>query len=269
MDHILVVGLRDNAGKTSIACATISLLREKGFKACGFKPRAGNSVWYDYDIVSKALNQGRLYGKDASLLKTYSKTVLPEEVINPVHRLWAEAPAFIEYSKLPTFIVDRITLPDKKLVVINDALPFSYSVEELVRKLRNSNPVVHVSDMKEYNMVIRENYDPATRFAYEEVMKHCDIIVHESYSDVALPWKGIKRLNSVLVVEPGFVYVYDGEKYLSAVKLTKGREAKTRRALDLLKPVKKIEIPPLDGDIIEKIKNISSLWKVCLEPFIT
>ena len=64
------------------------------------------------------------------------------------------------------------------------------------------------------------------------------------------------------------ILVADGRKYLSAVNLIKGREIRMKRALELLKPIGKAEIPPLAGNIIEQMKEISSLRETCIEPYI-
>lgn len=89
----LIVGLKElEAGKTTVARALLLCLREEGIKACGFKPKAGNTLWYDYDTVYEALSRGRLYGKDSKLLREASDTNLPEELISPIHRLWATPP---------------------------------------------------------------------------------------------------------------------------------------------------------------------------------
>ena len=77
MATILIAGLCEDAGKTSIACAVLSFLQRRGIAACGFKPRAGTSFWYAYELVQETLEQGRLYGYDAAMLHRYSSPSLP------------------------------------------------------------------------------------------------------------------------------------------------------------------------------------------------
>ncbi|MFQ6085985.1 MAG: hypothetical protein ACE5OY_06965 [Candidatus Bathyarchaeia archaeon] len=101
----LIVGLqKSEAGKTTVARALLYTLRERGLDACGFKPKASNTIWYDYEVVHEALSQGRLYGSDSKLLKKASGTDLPEEVISPIHRLWAVTPVHLmkRMGGLPT-----------------------------------------------------------------------------------------------------------------------------------------------------------------------
>ena len=154
--NILIVGLKgQDAGKTTFALALLAYLREKGHNACAFKPRAGNNVWYDFDVVHDALSQGRLYGKDATRLKAASAfsvadDPLLEECINPIHRLWMEPPRINSMSQIPGFIIDRVTLRTKdgarNLVVENEALPAMYRCSDtLLAQLRaKASKIYHV-----------------------------------------------------------------------------------------------------------------------------
>jgi len=269
---ILIVGLKEkDAGKTSLALALLAYLREKGFNACGFKPRAGNSVWYDYDVVQEALSHGRLYGKDAKLLKAASAFgpdagAIMEEFINPIHRLWAEPQHIDPVTQIPYFILDRVTLwfkeGAKNLVVENDALPVEYRCDDaLFEKLRaNASSIYHVRDLNRLNKLTEEYYDLAVELVYKEMNKQYDCLVIESYSDIALPWKGLKDLNVVIGVKPGQISVYDPEKYLTAVQLSAStysqEELATSRILELVKPIKVVKVPPfMSEEIVQGLKG--------------
>ena len=262
--RVLIVGLRESSsGKTSLAQAMLLYLREKGFKACGFKPKAGNNIWYDYDVIHEALSKGRLYGKDAKLLKTASGTDLPEEVISPIHRLWTLPPLEkTVFSEVPYFIADRITVCDggcSDHIVINDALPSELREEELVQKLcQRSVKTHHVSTLDELNSVVNHYYDYATQKAYEKIAEEHEIVVYESYANNALPWTGIRKLDLVLATEPGRVYAYNSHKYLSAVELSRNlrKEITANEVCELLKPLKILKIPPCTSDkLVEKLKE--------------
>jgi predicted P-loop ATPase/GTPase len=271
---VLIVGLKEkDAGKTSLALALLAYLREKGFNACGFKPRAGNSVWYDYDVVHEALSQGRLYGKDAKLLKaaSTSRSVadvanLIEEFINPVHRLWAEPPLIDPISQNPYFILDRVTLWFKEgvrnLVIGNEALPVEYRCDDaLFVKLRaKASGIYHVRDLYTLNKLTEEYYDPAVELAYKRMVEQHGYMVIESYSDIALPWKGLKDLNAVIGVKPGQVSVYEPEKYMAAVQLSAStysqEELATSRIVELVKPIKEVRVPPfMSEEIVQGLKK--------------
>lgn len=263
--RFLIVGLRElDAGKTTIAQALLLYLRERGVKACGFKPMAGNTLWYDYDVVHEALSQGRLYGKDAKLLREASGTDLPEELINPIHRLWAIPPHHLkrDFVKLPYFIVDRVTLwgdKPKETVVVNDTLPFKYGRARMVGKLyKSETEVLHVKTPRELNEVVDRHYNNAIEYAHRIIVAEHDALVYESYTDVALPWKGIRDLDLVMAVHPGYIQAYDPDRYLLALDLSANlmQEERTKKVVKLLKPIKTVMVPPYrSGEIIKGIKR--------------
>ena len=279
--QILIVGLKEkDAGKTSLALALLAYLKGKGFNACGFKPRAGNSVWYDYDVVHEALSQGRLYGKDAKLLKAASAFgpdagAIMEEFINPIHRLWAEPQLIDPITQIPDFILDRVTLWFKEgvrnLVVVNEALPVEYKCNDaLFENLRaKASSIYHVRDLNTLNTLTEEYYDLAVELVYKEVNKQYDCLVIESYSDIALPWKGLKDLNVVFGVKPGQVSVYDPEKYLAAVQLSAStysqEELATSRIRDLVKPIKEVRVPPFRSE--EIVQELKEKIPLLIKPF--
>lgn len=266
MKNILISGLQEeDAGKTHLACAILSILREKGINAGGFKPKAGNSIWYDFDLLQDTLKNNRLYGKDAILLKKYSDTDLDEEILSPVHRLWSKNPTFFTQNKIPKFIVDRITLDDRNLIVINDTISLDSEIESLIDNLKHKkvNSVEIISTLKEHNTIVHKYYDDAILTNQKKMKDEFDVIVYESYCDIALPYEGIKDLDLVFVVEPGYIYVYDGEKYILSVDMTHHKESSTNRAIELMKPTNKIRVPPFrSNDIIDGLKDNSLLKKV-------
>ncbi len=281
--QILIVGLKEkDAGKTSLALALLAYLKEKGFNACGFKPRAGNSVWYDYDVVQGALSHGRLYGKDAKLLKSASASRsvagaanLVEEFINPIHRLWAEPPLIDPISQIPFFILDRVTLWLKEgarnLVVENNALPVECRCNDaLFENLRTkASSIYHVRDLNTLNTLTEKYYDLAVELVYKKMNKQYDCVVIESYSDVALPWKGLRDLNAVIGVKPGQISVYDPEKYLAAVQLSAStysqEELTTSRILELVKPIKVVKVPPFRSE--EIVQELKEKIHLLIKPF--
>ncbi len=273
--RILIVGLRDrDAGKTSLATALLAYLCECGYSACGFKPRAGNSIWYDYDIVEESLSAGRLYGRDAKKLKLASGCEEKEEFINPFHRLWSEPPHIDPVTRIPYFIVDRITLWHKRseptnIVVVNDALPGEYRYDEsLFQGLYDSaTHIFHVRDLDTLNKLTSEYYDLAAELVFGMMDKSNDFIVIESYSDVALPYSGLNDLDAVIGIKPGEIRIYEPEKYLTAVQLEatiRTGELSTACIEELLKPVRVIKVPPFRSDSIpqELKKRVRAILEI-------
>ncbi len=270
---VLIAGLKEkDAGKTSLALALLAYLREKGFNACGFKPKAGNSVWYDYDIVHEALSQGKLYGKDAKLLKAASAfgsmadTAMEEEFINPIHRLWAEPPLVATITQIPYFILDRVTLWFKEgvrnFVVENESLPVEYRCNDAdFENLRaKAFGIYRVRDLNMLNVLTEEYYDLAIELAYKRMVEQHEYVIIESYSDIALPWKGLKDLDAVFGVKPGHISVYDPDKYLTAVQLSASTYSKeelaTSRIVDLVKPIKEVRVPPFrTEEMVQRLKE--------------
>ena len=76
--RLLVAGGSEvDAGKTTF---TEGLVERTGVR--GFKPRAGNGYWYDHDDYRRAVETGRLYGKDAKRLADASPgDVRPEAIL--------------------------------------------------------------------------------------------------------------------------------------------------------------------------------------------
>jgi len=266
--NILIVGLKgQDAGKTTLALALLAYLREKGFNACAFKPRAGNNVWYDFDVVHDALSQGRLYGKDATSLKAasaFSATDDPllEECINPIHRLWMEPPRINSMSQIPGFIIDRVTLWYKdgarNLVVENETLPAMYKCSDtLLAQLRaNASEIYHVRDLNTLNKLTEEYYDLAIELAYKKVVAQHDCVVIESYSDIALPWNGLNILDAVIGIKPGRISAFDPQKYLAAVQIAAStysqEELPTARIIELLKPLKEVNVTPCRSEKLSR-----------------
>jgi predicted P-loop ATPase/GTPase len=258
----LIVGLKEkDAGKTSFALALLAYLREEGINASGFKPRAGNSVWYDYDVLHEALTQGRLYGKDAKLLSSASayssvSTAQIEEFINPIHRLWAEPSRINPISQIPYFILDRVTLwykdGVKNLVVENEALSADYNNADFRNIRDNASTIYQVRDLKTLNTITEKYYSHAVELAYKRMLVQHEYVVIESYSDIALPWNGLNDLDIIIGVKPGQMRIYEPKKYLAAVQLVattySQEEISTARIVELIKPSKVVNVPPFRSE---------------------
>lgn len=107
MKLLVAGGAELDAGKTTFATG---LVAETG--AVGFKPRAGNDYWYDHADYREAVEQGRLYGKDARRLAAASPGDPDPEDINPLHRLWIPVPGAgtgVLGRQDRAFVVDRVT----------------------------------------------------------------------------------------------------------------------------------------------------------------
>lgn len=240
--RLLVVGVeRVDAGKTTFGVGLVNYL-----DATGFKPRAGNDYWFDYDDYRAAVDDGRLYGKDAKRLVKASGVDDRPESINPVHRLWRPAPegdTFLGPANR-TFVLDRAG--DRFVVNAAAGLP------ESARANLPIDDALTVESLDELNRVTREVYLPLLDELADEI-KRTDRAVVESYGDVARPLRDF-AVDRVAAVEPGRARIYDGYRFNTACQVTSGSpgegslEERVGEVTDLIDPLETVELPPLTND---------------------
>jgi predicted P-loop ATPase/GTPase len=239
MTLLVAGGSRVDAGKTTFS---VGLLARTG--AVGFKPRAGNDYWFDHDDYRDAVDQGRLFGKDARKLAATAPGEREPEDINPVHRLWRPAPrggSGLLGREDRTFLLDRVG--DRFVVNGGVELPDS------ARESLDLDDAVRVESLPEFNEAMASLHVPAQEALAEEI-EAADLAVVESYADVARPLGDVDP-RAVAVVEPGHVGVYDGPRYEKACQVASGGyqtgrlEEKVPDVTDLLDPVARVTLPPL------------------------
>jgi predicted P-loop ATPase/GTPase len=245
--HLLVAGAdRVDAGKTTFSTG---LIHETG--ATGYKPRAGNDYWFDHDDVRRAVEAGRLYGKDARRLAAASPGDPDPEAINPVHRLWTPVPGpskGLLGQEGRAVLVDRVGDRGEEQWVVNATVDLPGSVREGLPL----EGAVEVSSVAGFNDAMRERHVPATEALSDRIVA-TDRAVVESYADVARPLMGFEP-DAVAVVEPRRARIYGGERYADACEVASGsaREGRLEEAvadvLDLLEPRARVELPALTGD---------------------
>jgi Predicted P-loop ATPase/GTPase len=246
---LLVAGdARVDAGKTTFAAGLLAAIDG----AVGFKPRAGNDYWYDHDDATAALNESRLYGKDVATLATAGDIDLPEEQLNPVHRLWRPTPdrtgMLGEAGR--TFLVDRVTTSDSPLFVVNAVAEDAGLLPDRVVDALPLESATRVENVAEFNDVMADRYLPAFDRVADRIADTAPAVV-ESYADIALPVAGID-FDTVAVVGPTRVRVYDGDRYLTACEVASGSasegklEERVDRVVEMIEPVSTHTLEPLD-----------------------
>ncbi|MHC1581835.1 MAG: hypothetical protein ACXQT5_02285 [Candidatus Syntropharchaeia archaeon] len=246
---ILVVGLcTGHAGKTTLTRSILRCLKEMGIKPCAFKPKAANNLWYDFDVVYESLSRGRLYGMDAKLLREESDTSIREEMINPVHRLWNE-------GEQPDYILDRIFVDNKTILISKSLMKINRMVEGLFDLLYDKADQIIETTNKDTTTKLFKYYERGIKNSFTEISKNRDVVVVESYSDIALPWEELKP-DIVLGIKPWEISVYDAEKYMMAFDILYGKEISTERVAALLEPVKRIRIlPQPSAQVVDYMKE--------------
>lgn len=237
---ILVAGSdRVDAGKTTF---TVGLLAH--IDGVGFKPRAGNDFWFDHDDAAAALSDGRLYGKDANRLTDASAANRTPEDLNPIHRLWRPAPGtgtgLLGQSRRE-FLVDRVG----EGFVVNGTV----SLPDVVRETLPLSDAVVVESLAELNEQTERRYLPHFRALAERIRGEERAVV-ESYSDIARPIRGVE-FDTVAVVEPRRLRVYDGARYAKACDVADSSvhdgtmEERVEDVVTLLDPVETVALEPL------------------------
>lgn len=243
---LLVAGSAEvDAGKTTF---TTGLIERTG--ARGYKPRAGNGYWYNQDDYRRAVETGRLYGKDARKIAAATPGEVRPEDVNPLHRLWLPTPGRgkgVLGRDGSRFLFDRVTHEGDSYVVnagveIPPAARRAFPLEE--------SPAV--GTIEELNELMAERHAPALRALAEEIDAHDSAIV-ESYADIARPLSSFVP-DGVAVVEPRRCRVYDGERYWKACEVASGSahegrlEERVEHVVDLLEPNASITLPALSSD---------------------
>lgn len=217
---ILFVGLGGtNSGKTTVAAALLRALRAHGRRAVPWKPFGGSNAWTDSRDVLHSLRAGRFFGHDSETLRRAAASSLREELIGPVHRLWAAPPHDHRQAtdRPPTFVLDRVTRsadPGEDLVVVNATLPFDHGLRDaLAPLLRGPAETLAVETLDDLNRIQREHYESSIRSSAALVYEHADVVVCESFGGACLPWRELTALALVVAVHPGYFCSYAGAEY--------------------------------------------------------
>lgn len=256
----LVVGAdRVDAGKTTFS---VGLLERTG--AVGYKPRAGNDYWFDHDDCRQALDDGRLYGKDAARLTAAEDRDRPPELLNPIHRLWQPSPrggTGLLGRDDREFVVDRVRTADGDHFVVNAAATIPDPVAE-------SLPVTDATTVEttaELNDVMEAQYVPTLQTLTTEIEAQ-SLAVVESYSDVALPLEELVP-TIVAAVEPRRVRLYRGDRYHRACQIARSSphdgslEKRVPDVLDYLEPVDRVSLPALGSDARRDPSQIETAYE--------
>lgn len=243
MTLLVAGGDRVDAGKTTFSTGLVAYTG-----AIGFKPRAGNDYWFHHDDFRTAVEQGRLFGKDARRLAAASPGSLEPEDINPIHRLWRPAPdtgAGLLGQSDREFLVDRAG--DRYVVNGSVALP------DAVREQLPMADARTASSLEELNHAMQELH-LAELESFSNTIRQTERAVVESYGNVARPLRNIEPAG-VAVVEPRRVRLFDGERYVKGSAVASGGhtqfegrlEERVADVVDLIDPVSIHELPPLSS----------------------
>ena len=254
MTLLVAGGARVDAGKTTF---TTGLLER--IDGVGFKPRAGNDYWFDHDDYRRAVEAGRLYGKDAKRLAAASRGDRGPEAINPVHRLWRPSPGpdtGLVGQAHREFVCDRVG--DSFVVNAHADVPES---------ARSTLPLAdadRVATVDELDAVTRSRHLPAFERLGEQI-RETDRAVVESYGDIAVPVRDV-GFDAVAVVEPGRMAAYPGDRFLRARRVASGSARDGRleaRVSDVTEPLDSkavVSLPALGGDARASPERVAAAY---------
>ncbi|MFB6311985.1 MAG: ATPase [Salinirussus sp.] len=256
---LLVAGARRvDAGKTTFAAGLVAATG-----AVGFKPRAGNDFWFDHGDCLTALQDGRLYGKDARRLAAASPGSLAPEDINPIHRLWIPSPGpdtGLLGQQDREFLVDRVG--DEYVVNAGMDLP------DAVRTAIDTENAIAVDSVDALNAQTEQRYLPLQRELLGEI-RATDRAVIESYGDVATPLS--VEPDAVAIIEPCQARLFDGRRYARACEVApRGQhdgmlEQRVESVIDLIEPVATVTLPPLRPETQDDPERIADRYEPAID----
>lgn len=256
--QILVSGLLPfDSGKTTIAEALVREAVSYGWDVGVSKPVTSLNGWYQYESIKRSIKFGFLVGED-------------------MYRLYQAAKSNDPLYKVGS-IVSLLLPPDPQRVSWNTSFYSGYASHNQISVLRISgkNKTKHYfvpANIRKATKPLREEVELLLQTlkpepidaegvekllfnsrnladeCLEEVNLNHDLVVVESYSNVASPTTKSLYSDLILVVAPGKVAIFEGEEYRKA--LTVVAEIKepwhitTEDVLPLLNPIDTVDIRP-------------------------
>jgi predicted P-loop ATPase/GTPase len=264
--NLLVAGsARVDAGKTTFSVGLLDHIN-----GIGFKPRAGNDYWFDHDDYRSAIEQNRLFGKDARRLAAASTIDTSPECLNPIHRLWRPAPGDkgLLGSEDRSFVVDRVGTEredEETTYVVNGTV----DLPESVRMQLPLESAIEVDSLPAFNDVMARVHVPALERIGERI-KATDRAVVESYGDIARPLTDLEP-DAVAVVEPRRARIYDGNRYATTCETASGSaregqlEIRVDRVLGLIEPRATVELPALESETRTRPERVANAYAPAYE----
>lgn len=258
MPQVLVVGLLEqDSGKTVVATAIAKELKGRGFDVGVSKPIAGHSAWYQFSTVEESRRKRMLIGEDALKLYEAAQVEDPLELVSPVDVLTAPPdPELLRWrTELYHSLIGNITsvgvlarvsklhkgVAETVHMVVEESLervsaPLRREIEELVDLLEPRPVKITSKQLEELLALEAERIADA---AVAELSKKHEVLVIESFNDAAAPCSEALKSLAVVLVAPGRMAVYAGEKYAKACEALLGLKhaLRTRDLAPLLKPI--------------------------------
>jgi predicted P-loop ATPase/GTPase len=241
---ILVVGaLYQDSGKTTMARALVERALHRGVDGGVCKPITTFNGWYQFQALRRSEEMGLLTGQDLLILHQAASSGDPLEREGPLvamvmpidpERLDWRRSASISNDLLGRLMVMRITgregsyhyfVPDN----IRRTPPSLREVmKPLLRSLKPSPIELGPEQVESVLANSTQVIDPCLRW----MARRHELLVVESYSDIAVPVPSTREASTVVAVAPGRMAVVDGEVFRTALDASASIGLVTQRTTD-------------------------------------
>lgn len=263
---VLVTGLLPHdSGKTVAAVSLVAEAVSRGIDIGVAKPVSGFNGWSQYRFLEESARLGLLIGEDLYRLHRAAGSRDPLEMEGPVVVvLTPPDPASLEWRmssyKEISYAVHRQALLARITGCIGGAPVTAYlysrsharrthtALRRMVEEILRGKQYVEADPLVIEEALSHEALINADSCLEKMFGKHESLVV-ESYNDAAAPTSLSLQVDAVLVVAPGRIALYKGERYAKAVHVIRGSrnpwQIVTQTVVDLLKPEASIETMPL------------------------
>ncbi len=284
------MGLRPlDSGKTTLAYSLVKALRREGVNVVPVKPVGSAEAWLHPEALRWSSEHGVVVTPDAVKLSAALGGEAPLDALEPVAALHAPPdPARWEWSPQPyqaatadpnrTAALIRITScagPGRASVHAINRQSLQRAPARIAGPLsalasRLRPPPLPVSD-EDVDRLLGPQAMVAADSCLEVAASESEVVVVESYSDVAAPTPGSLSADLVVAVAPGVAAIVEGSRYRKAVSLKGGSASPSLvsapEAVQLAGVVGRVDLPLLEepeegysaGDINRLIEAVHSL----------
>lgn len=217
--RILVSSLDTTMGKTTFCRALTTVLRRRGITACCFKPMGGTLLFgYLSDVLHESIERGLIYGHDSLLHSQTIDGAVPPELLAPCYVL--NGPDFeltgIRHSGDSIYAVRGTVWEDGEAVTtlgLDDVAMRRAGLDRWLSKLQGAGHrtlPINGGTLPEFRRLAQRSVESV----YAELERRFDVIIVESYDDVAVPWIGATDFDPVIVLGRGVAGVYPGPAFM-------------------------------------------------------
>ena len=278
---LLIVGVKPGpSGKTEVALILLSALERIGLKPAFIKPFSAVNWYENYDLFLKWRDLGKPFSKEYLILREAFDFREDPSILNPVCAV--ASPLKIEYfldSGSPeqlfryegdfgrSVVLTRITflreksfldyyLVNAKIVKREISL---LKQEDISRLTRSASKISEIWGFNDYADSVMMNSALAIKESLSLLVRQQVAVIIEGYGNLAMPVPGLRKVDLIVAVYPGYALFYEPKRYVSAVyvkeRVVKGMNAVTVEDIfNLVNPTAKVRLSPhIPGESLETL----------------